>query len=574
MKELWSNLKFAWVYAKDLKVKLILYLLFNIATILISVVVPVLSAKIIVNLTANELKQVLFISLIIMGVEWFRNIANYFTRYFSQVIYRETFKKVQIHLGEEILKIENKCLDNNSSGVFIQRLTNDTSRIADIFNILNIYLTNIITDLGIFGAVFIINKFAFLYLIITIFIVFLIEKRRVHFINEEDKKFRKKNELVSGFVGELVRGARDIKMLNAEDSFMGELKDKIIDLNDQRYLMNKVERKYTLVRNTLLDLFDAGMIFLLIFLIYNGSLEVASALVIHNYTSKTASIISYVSMLLEKVKDFNLSSSRIFSIINGDEFNKEKFGNKNIGKVEGNFEFKNVSFAYEEKTVLNNISFKVNANETVAFVGKSGSGKSTIFSLLCKLYEIEKGKILIDGVDINELDKDSIRGNITIINQSPYIFNLSIRDNLQLVKKDMTEEEMIEACKLACLDDFINQLPNKYDTIVGEGGVNLSGGQRQRLAIARALVQKTEIILFDEATSALDNETQSEIQKAIENIQKEYTILIIAHRLSTVINSNRILYLNDGKIEAEGTHDELLVKCDAYRNLYEAELRK
>ena len=224
--------------------------------------------------------------------------------------------------------------------------------------------------------------------------------------------------------------------------------------------------------------------------------------------------------------------------------------------------------------VLKDLSFDVKANETVAFVGKSGAGKTTIFNLLCKMYDADKGKIMIDGVDIKKLDKDSIRGNITVISQSPYIFNVSIKDNLKLVKRDMTDEEMIDACKMACLDDFINSLPDKYDTIVGEGGINLSGGQKQRLAIARALVQKTEIILFDEATSALDNETQEKIQKAINNMKNEYTILIIAHRLSTIVGADRILFLNDGKIECEGSHEYLLKNCPDYKKLYEAEITK
>ena len=256
-----------------------------------------------------------------------------------------------------------------------------------------------------------------------------------------------------------------------------------------------------------------------------------------------------------------------------EEFPKEKFGDIHLDKVEGNFEFKNVYFSYGDNKVLKDLSFKVKANSTTAFVGKSGAGKSTIFSLIDKMYEVDSGEILIDGVNINELDKDSIRNNITVINQNPYIFNLSIKDNLKLVKDDLTEEEMIDACKMACLDDFINTLPDKYDTIVGEGGITLSGGQKQRLAIARALIQKTEIILFDEATSALDNETQKEIQEAIHNMQGEYTILIIAHRLSTIIDSDRILFLNDGHIEAEGTHEELLNNCLNYKHLYETELK-
>lgn len=301
----------------------------------------------------------------------------------------------------------------------------------------------------------------------------------------------------------------------------------------------------------------------------------AIALVAYNYSGRITYIVYSYSYLLEGLKDFNLSTSRIAEIIKGDDYPKEKFGKKNLDIVKGNFEFKNVSFGYsDKKRVFDDLSFKVKANSTVAFVGKSGVGKTTIFNLLCKMYDYDGGKITIDGVDVKELNKASIRDHITIISQNPYIFNLSIRDNLKLVKDDLTEEEMIEACKIACLDEFIMSLPDRYDTIVGEGGISLSGGQRQRLAIARALVQKTEIILFDEATSALDNVTQSRIQQAIDNLQGDFTILIVAHRLSTIKNCDNILFLDEGKIEAEGSHEELLHKCDKYKKLYESEIEK
>ena len=575
MKEFLTNVKLTWQYTKDEKKKLIGYLVCDVISIVISILVPILSAKTIVHLTNNEFYQVLLISVIILFVELSRNVTYYFGRRFSQIIYRESFSKVQMSLGKSMLKLENKIIDENSSGVFIQRLTNDTSRLADIFNVLNIYITHIITDIGIFFAVFIINKLAFLYLLIMILIIYYVENKRVKNLNEEDKVFRKKNEYVSGFVGELVRGIRDIKMLNAEKSFMQELDAKIVDLNQQRYAMSKTNRKYNLLRGSLYDFFDTGMIFLLVILVIDKQIEVASAIVIHNYMGRLSSIVNDVSILMEKIKDFNLSSQRIFDIINSPAYPKEKFGKKHLDKVKGNFEFKNVCFSYKDnEMILNNLNFKVKANETIAFVGKSGAGKSTIFSLLCKMYDVNKGEITIDGVNINELDKDSIRGNITVISQNPYIFNMSIRDNLRLVKEDLTDEEMIEACRLACLDQFIKVLPDKYDTMIGEGGLTLSGGQRQRLAIARAFVQKTEIILFDEATSALDNETQSKIQEAINNLQKEYTILIIAHRLSTVINCDRILFLNNGRIEAEGTHEKLLKENKEYKHLYESEMRK
>lgn len=574
MKEFFSNLKKAWVYGKGQKKFIIGYIVFNIIFIFINLFVPILSAKAIVELTNNKLNQVVFIGFVILVVELLRNFANYITGYFRQQIYRETYSKIETTLGAEILKIENQSLDEKGSGLFIQRLTNDASKIADIFVVLNIYLTNILTDIGIFLAVFIINKVVFFYLLLTICTIFVVEKKRTNVVNAQDKIYRKKNERVSGFIGELVRGAHDIKMLNAENSFIKELDSKIIDLNNEKYKMDEKNRNYILLSGTLSDIFSTGNIILSVFLITQNLLSIPNALVINNYLGRLTSIIYFVSQFLEKVKDFNLSSERVFAIMDSKEFGKEKFGKKHIDKVNGDFEFKNVTFTYANgHKVIDNMNFKIKANSTVAFVGKSGSGKTTVFNLLCKMYNIDSGKITIDGIDIRELDKDSIRGNITIISQNPYIFNLSIRDNLRLVKENITDEEMIEACKTACLEDFIKSLPDGYDTVIGEGGINLSGGERQRLAIARALVQKTEIILFDEATSALDNETQANIKKAIDNMKNEYTILIIAHRLSTVIDCDRILFLDEGKIKAEGTHKELLRTCKNYRNLYEAELK-
>ena len=575
MKEFLKNIKKAWKYGKNQKKYIIGYIAFNVVFIFINLFVPILSAKIIVSLTSNQFEQVLFIGLVILIVEILRNTAYYATSYFRHRIFRETFNEIEISLGTEILKIENSCLDENGSGLFIQRLTNDASKVADIFVVLNVYLTNIVTNIGIFLAVFIISKIMFLYIVIMITTIFIVEKKRITIVNQKDKAYRKEHEKLSGFVGELVHGAHDIKMLNAEKSFIKELGKRITRLNQEKYNMNSINRNYQFITGTLRDLFDAGSIFTSLLLIAQGNLTIANALVVHNYMGNLASIVFYISEFLEKVKDFNLSSERIFSIMDSEEFPKEKFGKKQLKKIHGDFEFKNVYFGYNKEQLTNkNMSFKIKANSTVAFVGKSGAGKSTVFSLLCKMYDINSGHITIDGISIKELDKDSIRGNITIISQNPYIFNMSIKENLRLVKENLTDEEMIEACKTACLDEFVNSLPEGYDTMIGEGGINLSGGERQRLAIARALVQKTEIILFDEATSALDNETQSSIKQAIDNMKNEYTILIIAHRLSTVINSNKILLVEDGTIVDEGTHEELLKNSKTYHQLYDAELKK
>lgn len=291
------------------------------------------------------------------------------------------------------------------------------------------------------------------------------------------------------------------------------------------------------------------------------------------YNTRVQNLLSSIVKIFEWTKNFNVSAGRVFEVIDSDKFAKEKFGEKHLDQVNGDFEFQDVHFSYDgDREILKGISFQVHANEMVAFVGKSGGGKTSIFHLLNHLYSVGQGHIYIDGIDINELDCDSIRNNMSIITQNPYIFNFSIRDNLRLVKPSLTDEEMIRHCKVAQLHEFIMTLKDGYDTVVGEGGVTLSGGQRQRLAIARALIKKTEIILFDEATSALDNQTQRKIQLAIQQMKGEYTILMIAHRLSTVLDSDRILLIDDGKVVAEGTHQDLIKENPIYQALYQSEI--
>ena len=398
------------------------------------------------------------------------------------------------------------------------------------------------------------------------------QKKKVTKWKENDKKRREVSEKSTGFIGEVVRGCKDIKVLNAEDSMLKEAKKMLTSLNDANWYMFKINRIYNIIISNTRDILDFTFIILSIFLIKQNSLSIAAALIIYSYKNNILSLTQNIEQIQQIMKKFNLSAERVFEIIDSINIEKESFGTKHKNKIHGDFEFKNIDFAYEENIpILKDVNFKIHANETVSFVGKSGSGKTTIFNLLARLYDPENGEILMDGINIKDLDKDTLRGNLSIISQNPYIFNMSIRDNLRLVKDGLTEKEMIHACKVACLHDYIMSLPDGYDTIVGEGGISLSGGQRQRLAIARALVQKTKIILFDEATSALDNETQSNIQKAIENMKGEYTILIIAHRLSTVIHSDRLILMEDGKILAEGTHKELMKNNKEYQNLYKLE---
>ena len=578
MKETIGNIKKVYQYGKEYRKHLIGMIMGVIFGTIIGIIVPILVAKQIIYFTSSEWKQLVIISFVILGVQAYNAFgAMFFTRRNHQYFSRGTMKNLQIKLGKEILNITQKDMDQNSSGMFIQRIMNDTEKMADFISWGGLdNIRQILANIGSLFATLIINRQVFLYYLFVTIVLTLVNIKRTKKYGKKDIQFRNKSENVSGLIGELVRGIKDIKMLNAKKSFMIKLQENIIDQNQKRFEMVKINRIYKYIIDTLKAIFEFDLILLLIYLVQNNTISIAIAIALFNYKSGImTTVMEKVSNLLELTKSFNISCNRVFSILDNRTFEKEKFGNRHLDKIQGNVKFKNVTFGYtQENIVLKHLDFNLNYGEMVGIVGKSGAGKTTIFNLISKIYTVKSGEILIDNENINELDEKSIRGNVTVISQDPYIFNMSIRDNLQLVKEDLTDEEMIEACKFACLDEFINSLPNKYDTIVGENGVVLSGGQKQRLAIARALIQKTKIILFDEATSSLDNETQAEIQRAILNLKNQYSILIIAHRLSTIINCDRIMILENGKITDQGNHKELLDRNNTYKTLYQTEILK
>ena len=559
-------------YIKKGKKYIFLYAIALIIFISINIITPLFSAKLVLNITNGLLNKVIIVAGVILILELLRNLFDFIASIIYNKFYYILLNEIQGDLASETLKLDIREVDKHSSGVFIDRLTKDASELSEIFQMIMWYLSEIFTHLGVLGAIFIVSKIMFVYCVFVLFIIYWVEKVRIKAWfdrMDENKKIREEN---SGLVSELVRGIRDIKVLNSSKDFLGKMMKKIKIANSHQVNLVVSQKKYSLLSGSLKDISDFMFIILGIILIKTNHLSIDNMIVIYMYQTRIYGLLTSLTSFNEETKKFTLSSKRVFEIIDG-KFKKEEFGKRHLNHVEGNFEFKNVTFGYEKnRPILNNLSFKVKANETVAFVGKSGGGKTTIFSLIDKLYTVKNGEITIDGININELDKDSIRDNISIITQSPYIFNFTIKENLKITKENATDEEIIEACKIAQLHDYIMTLPKKYDTLVGEGGLTLSGGQRQRLAIARALLKQTEIILFDEATSALDNETQKSVQKAINNMKGTYTILIIAHRLSTVVDADRLILINNGKVEAEGTHEELLKKSKTYRELYENEL--
>ena len=567
-------LKKTYQYAKQDKKYLFFFLIGSILLSVINVVAPLLSARQILYLTNEFWTQLFAVTLLIFGTEVFRNVCIHINNYFINKYFYSVKKNIQLDVSSKILQIQTGVLQANSSGTFIERAGNDTDTLSDIFIQGIDYLTYLISVIGVLFSILFLNTAIFFLYLLFVVLLFFAQKFAAKKIQEKNKIRKKKRDIASGFISELVRGAKDIKLLNAEKSFLNKTDQVIQELGEANYSWARTRSWFRFLNGDLRDLLDLGILLLGIYFITHKELEVATMLIILSYRGHIISISSNLEHFYDIIKQFELAAERIFEILEGEKYPKEVFGDKQISKIEGNIAFKNVFFGYEEDDmVLKNISFQIHPNETVSFVGKSGSGKSTIFNLISALYKPNAGEITFDGIPLKQLDKASIRKNMSVISQNPYIFNMSIRENLTIIKEDLTEEEMIGACKMACLHDFIMTLKDSYDTIVGEGGVTLSGGQRQRLAIARALILKTEIILFDEATSALDNETQYEIQKSIQNMQGEYTILIIAHRLSTVINSDRLILIDNGSVAGEGTHQELLKNNPIYQKLYELELK-
>ena len=303
---------------------------------------------------------------------------------------------------------------------------------------------------------------------------------------------------------------------------------------------------------------------------------------------------------MDIILEVKVSTDRMFSLFDNNEFVCEKFGNVHLDEIKGKIEFKNVAYSFVEyeqtddedkfltnkelsarknkkrkiesvNQIFSNLSFVVEPNTTVAFVGKSGSGKSTILNLMSKMYEADDGEVLIDNVNIKDLDKVTLRNSISLVNQFPYIFDMTIKENLLLAKKDASDEEIENAIEKASLKEFVFSLKKGINTKVGESGIKLSGGQKQRLAIARALLRNSPIIIFDESTSSLDNFAQEDIKRSIDNLKGKSTIIIVAHRLSTIKNVDKIFFLENGKIVDTGTFDELFLNNKTFKSMFFAE---
>lgn len=575
LKDALKNLKLTVQYIKPYKGLFILEIIITLISTVLGVIIPLLSAKTILYLTEGKLNILLVIATITLIFE----VTTVIFQNLNTLIFTKIFEKInlsiQSNLIKEIFKLETEEFDKNNTGVFIQRLKVDAREISTIFTSLNTSIFSAISSIGVLITIFILNKIMFLFLIFGMICNFIIKEQRVVKLTNIRKKYKEIDETTTGIVNEFIRGIRDIKVLNCKDNSIEQITDNINKSIDNKIESAKISFRFNVWADNFYAIFKFLFIALGCFLVNINNLTIENFVIIYMYKNDSLYLINEIIRIIDSLEDFNISASRVFEFINSQKYKKEHYGNVHIKEFKGSITFNNVNFSYNPKNkILKNMNFKINPNETIGFVGKSGAGKTTVLSLINKMYNVNDNMIFLDNYDINTLDESSITNNITLVTQNPYIFNMSIKDNLKIVSKKASLSKIKEVCKIACIHDFIMSLPDKYDTKIGEGGVALSGGQRQRIAIARALLRNTKIILFDEATSALDNETQNLIQKSINNMKGDYTIIIVAHRLSTIINADRILFLDDGKVKDEGTHKELLKKNKDYKYLYDMENKK
>lgn len=551
-------------------------ILLALTTLLVSgsdILRPIIEANLVTSITQLNYVSATWFSIFYILYA----INNIVFNLLNNKIYMGIKEKILYYLRKDILdrifslKVVN--FDKISSGEFQQKLKDDPASISRVLSVVQYNAFALITNLVILIYVFFLNYILGIIYLIGVVSVYFIEKKlysKYEYLQRDYSKIQDRNTTI---LNEVMHGIRDIKLLNIIPS----ISNIAIDSMSQS---NQYDTKLKMLHNFIWELSRAIeylisflVIFIGIYLASTNKLTVTNLLIIYMYRYEIFSLISNINSIKEYYTEYKVAKDRIFSIMDDNCFPVEQYGNVSLKNINGSIEFKNVSFGYDDKMVLKDINFNIEVNDTVAIVGASGSGKSTIFNLLNKNYDVSDNSIFIDDIDINTLDRNTIRNHISIISQNPYLFNFSIKENFMLLGDHITMKDIKKACKLARIDDFIDSLPDKYDTILGEGGVNLSGGQKQRIAIARALLKKSKIILFDEATSALDNITQREIQSSINSISKDYTILIIAHRLSTIKDCNKIMVLQDGKIVGVGNHYELLKNNLYYQKLYENEIQ-
>ena len=497
-------------------------------------------------------------------------IFDRYGRIYMERCANNIMEKIGCAVYEKVGLLPARAFEEKSSGEFINRITSDSSTIADSFRQILRITISLLTCAIVFVYICFNSWIVALEVIIYLVLFYIISHKYLPSIKEKQKEINKEKDRAVAEVSESVRGIREIRALGIRKSMNDNFKNIVRNIYFKINKQMITERNY----NAWIYILNCTLEFIIfttcILLIINGNGSFAFFMAMTYYVYRFMNTIELMMNLSTSVQKMKVSIERLSEILDNKLYQDEKFGIVSKTDILGNVEFKNITFKYpnEEKEIFKEFNLTIPTGKKVAVVGKSGQGKTTIFNLLLRYFDPDAGVILVDDIPIEDFTEDSLRENIAIIRQEPFIFNKTILENLKIIDPYMSLKKIRNACKLAEIDEYIMSLPNKYDTMIGEGGINLSGGQKQRLAIARALLKNSKIILFDEATSALDNENQSKIKQAIDNLVKDHTIIIVAHRLSTIIDADIIYLIDGGKVVASGTHKQLLKKSSIYKSLY------
>tara|TARA_B100001123_G_scaffold448005_1_gene607426 strand:- start:2708 stop:4453 length:1746 start_codon:yes stop_codon:yes gene_type:complete len=504
-----------------------------------------------------------------------KGISLYWARSIVIVLGHRIKQKLLNEMTNSLLVSDIQTIEKKHSGKYISHFLYDVGMIQQLVStgVLNM-MKDSITLIALASLMFYQNWKLALFSLIMMPMAAFVAKSLGKRMGKATKASAESTGSFSTIVSEILKATKIIKIYQKESHEMEKAEIAIKDLTDKEIKMNKVLIRATPVMEILTGVMIAGFIYFSGFLIARGEIG------LNNFFSFLAAMmlayqpIRSLATINMIIYQGTVAAERIFGVIDEEIKIKIKENAPNLKIAKSGLSFKNISFQYSSGKInaVKNINIEIEGGKMTALVGHSGAGKSTMLNLIPRFYDPQVGKILIDGQNIKDVSLVSLRKNISMVSQDVVLFDDTVKNNVNYAKLDATEDEIMQACKLAAADEFIEGLPSKYNTIIGENGVRLSGGEKQRLSIARAILKNSPIILLDEATSSLDSESESKVQSAILNLTQNRTTIVIAHRFSTINKADKIILMNKGSIVTTGTHDKLLQDSKEYKNLYQKQI--
>jgi len=519
----------------------------------------------------------IIIPILIVGAFTIKGLSLYVAKVLMIRVAEEVKKKLQIDMLNTLVKADTQLIDKKHSGKFISNLTYDVQHITNLLSngVLNLFKDSL-TLIGLLTVMFYQNWRLSLVSMIMIPLAAYSAKSLGKRMGKVTTQAQEKSGFLTTYLVEIFKNHKLIKIFQKENYESLRANNHLDGLKEKNIKINTVYIRMAPVMEILTGVMIAFLIF------YSGKLISKGEIDINNFFSFLAAMmlayqpVRSLSALNVTIGQAISAALRILPIIDQKNQINDKNNSKDLILNNGDIKFKNVSFAYNsiDGDVLNSVNLNFVGGKMTSLVGNSGSGKSTILNLIPRFYDVQSGEIYIDNQLIYNTTLKSLRKNISLVSQETTLFDDTIKNNILYANENATDEEIKNVAKMSFCNEFIENLPNKYETLIGENGVRLSGGEKQRLSIARAMLKKSSIILLDEATSSLDSETESKIQDAINILTKNKTTIVIAHRLSTILNSDNIYVIDSGKVIANGKHDELINKSEAYKNFYDKQIQK